>query len=200
VKIDLGESVTVAHFAFYNSASLNGLDLKVYASSDDTATSYSVTPVTQALDTTTGWQYINASDTTKRYYVIQLEDTASFSNKKIEEILLANQYSFDLNFDLNNELGEVFGVDVKTSYGGIEYANKRHSPKTTWNWAWSNISASMKTSLESFRDDVDGPYKKFLYYDDTTYNWVRMSPDSLKFTEIAYNRYSTKIKLIEQLS
>ena len=56
----------------------------------------------------------------------------------------------------------------------------------------------MKTSLEGVRDSVQD-HKKFIYYDETDYHYVRMvSP--MDFTEVAYQRYSTNIKLREQLT
>ena len=50
------------------------------------------------------------------------------------------------------------------------------------------------------REAVDGAHYKFLYYDGSAYNYVRMSGDSLRFKEIAYGVYDTTIKLTEQLS
>jgi hypothetical protein len=45
-----------------------------------------------------------------------------------------------------------------------------------------------------------GSHYKFLYYDGSSYNYVRMSDDSLRFTEVAVGVYDTQIKLTEQLS
>ena len=57
-----------------------------------------------------------------------------------------------------------------------------------------------KTSLETMRDAVDQSHLKFLYYDGSSYNYVKMSDRSLRFKEIAFGVYSTKIQLTEQLS
>ena len=50
------------------------------------------------------------------------------------------------------------------------------------------------------REAVDGAHYKFLYYDGSSYHYVRMSDDSLRFKEVAYGVYDTSIKLTEQLS
>lgn len=130
-----------------------------------------------------------------RYWFLR-RDTGTISG--LMEMILGNKYDFVFERDLNNTIGEAHGVDVVTSYGGVEYANKRHNSKTVWAWTWTNISSAMKTSLETMRDIV-GVDKKFLFYDETSYHYVRMSADSLQFTETAHLRYSTSIRLTQQL-
>ena len=63
-----------------------------------------------------------------------------------------------------------------------------------------SFSNTFKTNLEAFRDEVEGDYKKFVYYDDTSYHYVRMSADSMRFTEVAHNVFSTSLNVVEQLS
>jgi len=116
------------------------------------------------------------------------------------EVMIGKKYEFALNYDMGTSFKEGWGVDVIESYGGSEYANKRREPKTVWSATWGNISSTMRTSLEAMRDACGGPLKKFLYYDETSYHWVRMTEDSLNFTEVSNGRYSTNITLIEQLS
>ena len=131
---------------------------------------------------------------------MQIEDTSTFSSKEIAEVIIGTKYDFDVNFDLNNKIGEEFGTDVMTSYGGQEYANKRHEPKTTWSWNWSYLSSSQKTSLDSLNSSVQD-YKKFIYSEDGTtgpFHYVRMS--GLDFTEVAPSVYSTSMTLREQLA
>ena len=69
-----------------------------------------------------------------------------------------------------------------------------------WNFDLKHISSAYKTSLETMRDAVDQSHLKFLYYDGSSYNYVKMSDRSLRFKEIAFGVYSTKIQLTEQLS
>ena len=91
-----------------------------------------------------------------------------------------------------------FATDLNTSLGGVEYANKRHEPKTTWQLNFSNISQTFKNNLVSFEQDVTN-FKKFVYYDDSSYHYVRLD-SPIKFTEVAFERFSASLKLREQLS
>ena len=61
------------------------------------------------------------------------------------------------------------------------------------------LTAAMKTSLEALRDNTEQDRFKFVYYDGTDYHWVRMSADSLQFTEVAHTIYSTTMNLTQQL-
>ena len=55
-------------------------------------------------------------------------------------------------------------------------------------------------NLITLRDAVEGSRFKFLYYDESDWNWVRMSDKSLQKKEIAYQTYNTSIELTQQLS
>jgi hypothetical protein len=194
IRIDVGSdyAATNANVIAVHLTAADTDDLKLYVASSSTTHGTAIATITSF---SAGWNVTTFSANAGRYWFIQ-SDTGDLD---INEIIIGNKYTFDLERDLNNQIGKIHGVDEVESWGGIEYANKRHNSKTTWSWNWSNISASMKTSLEDFRDDVSN-LKKFLFYDDSSYNWVRMSPDSLSFTEISYNRFSTSITLREQLS
>ena len=193
IRFDLGSSKSADIIALYFSATeTSNLTLYAHASSaTDAGTSIEVMTSTF----TAGWNVFDFSSTSNRYWFL-VSTSGSIDN--LTEVIIGTKYDFDINFDLNNKLGEEFGTDVITSYGGNEYANKRHNPKTTWSWNWSNISSSMKTSLENVRDSVQD-HKKFIYWDETSYHYVRMGKP-LEFTEVAYQRYSTNIKLREQLA
>jgi len=47
--------------------------------------------------------------------------------------------------------------------------------------------------------DAVQDYKKFIYYDETSYNYVRMTKP-MEFTEVAPDIFSTSMSLREQLS
>ena len=115
------------------------------------------------------------------------------------EVILGTKLNLT-NVTLSGNQGKNFGNDITTSFGGVEFSNLRHDAKRFYNFDLSYVSESYKTSLESMRDAVRGSHYKFLYYDGSTYHYVRMSKDSLQFKEIAYGVYDTKISLVEQLS
>ena len=175
---------------YFTSAEPDDLTLYGHASSSTIMT----TSVLAMTTFSEGWNIFTISGTYKYWFLRAI--TGHINN--LAEVIIGTKYDFDVNFDLNNKLGEEFGTDVITSYGGNEYANKRHNPKTTWDWKWSNISSSMKTSLEGVRDSVQD-HKKFIYWDETSYHYVRMT-EPMNFTEVAVSTYSTNIKLREQLA
>ena len=79
-------------------------------------------------------------------------------------------------------------------YKGLKQA---HTGKKTWEFSWSNISSTFKGNLETFRNAVGGNFNSFTYNDGSSSYTVRMSQDSLQFTESLFERFSTSIKLRE---
>ena len=116
----------------------------------------------------------------------------------LTEIIIGTKLEFENEPDIGIATQEIFGTDLNTSLGGVEYANKRHEPKTTFQLNFSNISQTFKNNLVSFEQDVTN-FKKFVYYDDSTYHYVRLD-SPIKFTEVAFQRFSASLKLREQLS
>jgi|APSaa5957512535_1039671.scaffolds.fasta_scaffold101755_2 hypothetical protein len=106
----------------------------------------------------------------------------------------------NLTFDVSPDMGIAYGRDLAVlqaeTIGGDEFTVQQHTGKKTWSWSWSFISSSFKTSLEGFRDAVGGSYQSFTYNDGTSYT-VRMSADSLQFTEVSPDVYSTSFKIRE---
>jgi hypothetical protein len=173
--------------------SVHGHDVRLYCGSSATAMG------THILDKTdnwvVGWNVITFSATAGQYWFIH-STTGTIDD--ITEVIIGNKYDFNVNPELNAKTGEEFGTDIMTSYGGNEYANKRHAPKTTWDWNWSHILSTQKTALEDMNASVQD-WKKFIYYDDTNYHYVRMTKP-VTFTEVAPSVYSANMSLREQLS
>jgi hypothetical protein len=192
IRYDLGSSQTANVIALYfTGTETDNLDIYVNTVSNAIGS----TPVLSITDTfTSGWNIFDLSGTGQYWYLVS--NNSYISN--LTEVIIGTKYEFDVEPDIGNTLGEEYGTDIMTSYGGQEYANKRHEPKTTWDWNWSFVTASMKTSLESLNSSVQD-HKKFVYYDETSYNYVRMTKP-MAFNEVAYNVFSTSISLKEQLS
>ena len=150
-----------------------------------------------------GWNIQTLTEGFGQYWFLH-STTGTIDN--IAEVIIGTKYTFAVNPELNSKIGEEFGTDIITSYGGNEYANKRHAPKTTWDWSWSHILSTQKTALEDLNASVQD-WKKFIYYDDVTgsggdasnYHYVRMTTP-ITFTEVAPNVYSANMSLREQLS
>jgi hypothetical protein len=190
VRFDLGSSKAADVFAIYQSAEDNE-DYKFYGSDSPTATGSEINDTSLG---SAGWNYFTFS-ATKRYWFI--ESGATIINY-ISEIIIGKKLDFEVSEDVNIEHGVDHGVDLQKSYGGVEYAIKRHASKKKWKLTWSNISNTFKSDLESMRDTLSGNYQPFVYYDGSSYHWVRMT--GLEFAQVAYNRWSTSITLVQQLS
>ena len=108
-----------------------------------------------------------------------------------------NNLSFEVNPDFGTAIGKEFANTIKESLGGTEYAFQPHTGKKTWSWSWTNISSTFKGQLETFRNNVGGDYTSFTYKDGSTSFTVRMSSDSLQFTESTYDRFQTNVRLKE---
>jgi len=174
--------------------SAHGHDMKVYSGSSATAMGTAIANKTD--NWVEGWNVITFSATAGQYWFIHAT-TGNFDD--ITEVIIGNKYDFDVNPELNAKTGEEFGTDIMTSYGGNEYANKRHAPKTTWDWNWSHILSTQKTALEDMNASVQD-WKKFIYSEDaTTHHYVRMTKP-VTFTEVAPSVYSANMSLREQLS
>jgi hypothetical protein len=188
IMFDCGSSVTPSICAIYVASGTG--DITCYQdsdSNDDTKTSAGTTTVSS-----TGWNIISLSGSA-RYWFVKFEDTFTIS-----EIFFGKSFVFPVGYELGNTSGANYGVDVTESYGGIEAANKRHGAKNTWNWTWQYLNETAKDNLITMREDLDMSFLKFIYYDDTTYNWVRLV-GGLEFSEVAYQAYNTSISLIGQL-
>ena len=131
VQVDLGSQKSPDTIATYHQTVAENNQLLIYAS--DSATSWvtddyiTTTSGTLPIDT---WTVASMSVTNKRY--IYMYNGTNDNYAYISEMIIGTKYDFAVNPELNAKTGEEFGTDIMTSYGGNEYANKRHAPKTTW--------------------------------------------------------------------
>ena len=193
LMFDLGAADNADAVAVYFTAEETN-NLRLYAGSSATA----VSSIKEQMDETfvAGWNVFDFTQTSNRYWFLTTPDGGI---NGLTEIIVGTRYTFDVNPELNAKTGEEFGTDIMTSYGGNEYANKRHEPKTTWDWNWSHILSTQKTALEDMNASVQD-WKKFIYSEDaTTHHYVRMTKP-VTFTEVAPSVYSANMSLREQLS
>lgn len=194
IRIDLGSSYSGSvDFLLHHNKNTSGDadNLGFYNSSSATSTGSRT-----HLDTTTpfGWSLIGISNSSRYQFIESQEGTFG----GLTEVIIGSALTFENEPDIGIATQEIFATDLNTSLGGVEYANKRHEPKTTWQLNFSNISQTFKNNLVSFEQDVTN-FKKFVYYDDSSYHYVRLD-SPIKFTEVAFERFSASLKLREQLS
>ena len=193
IRFDLGSSQTANILA----VNFNGAEddqFKIYTGASATAMGSAILDDDFDVDSDGGWNVFTVSGSGRYWFLTCPDDT--FLN--MTEVIIGTKYDIDMNFDLNNKIGEEFATDTIISQGGNEYYTKRHAPKTTWDWKWSYLTSGQKTSLDGLNSSVQD-YKKFLYYDETDYHYVRMTKP-MDFTEVAPDIYSTAFSITEQLS
>lgn len=204
IRFDLGSAITKASggaLAVYcTSAPGATVDIALYAGAAfNMGTLITLSPVgTAAL--TSGWNvYSFTPPSASRYWFLAI-DTASIA-ELVSEVIIGTKYTFDVNFPVGDDEYDRPNVDVIQSYGAQEYANKRANLKREWSWRWEIPTAAMRTSLRTFDTAVQKNFLKFLFYndEDTTYYWVRMDAESLRFKRDAFDHWGTNVKLTQQL-
>ena len=195
IQLDYSSDVTIDTVALYfSAASSNSV---VIAPEGTTPATTIGTPLTTDSSLAINWNITSDLSATSRYYYI-IASGGAVAN--LSEVILGKTLTFPHNPNLSGKESKVFGVDVVESYGGLEYANKRHDGKRVWEMSFSNLNATDKTNFETMRDAISTNFLKFVYYDDSTYHWVRALPGSFEFTEVAYQSYNMNAKIIEQLA
>ncbi len=148
-------------------------------------------------DFVAGWNITEFSSASSENWI--LSPTGDVAN--LTEMIVGAKLEFEVNPDVGISEVETFGTTLNTSIGGIEYAVKRHEPKTNITFNFGNISETFKNSLQSMESAVQN-HKKFIYSEDGTtgaFHYVRLA-SPIQFTEVSFNRFSASISLIEQIS
>lgn len=202
VQFDLTASGNTIDSIAVHSTAEDADDIDWYANDSATTNAFatgitgsSMTTINDGWTVKTGVTVSSASPATRYYYMRQ----SAGANNTLTEVILGTQLSLT-NVELSGTEGKIHGNKILTSQGGVEFSNKRHNGKKFWNFSLKFVSSTYKTSLETMRTATAGSHYKFLYYDGSSYYYVRMSDNSLEFKEVAFGVYDTNIKLIEQLS
>ena len=116
----------------------------------------------------------------------------------ISEILIGKKLAFEVEPDVNIQTKRDYGTSVQKSLGGVEYALNTHDAQEVFTISFQNISSTFKTNLLTMQDAIKGQGKKILYYDGSSFHWVRLDAP-LTFTEIADSRFSTSITMRQQI-
>ena len=144
--------------------------------------------------TSAGWQVDTFTETTDDEWYAQFTGTIA----NVSEILIGKKLSFEVEPDINVQTAKDYGTQVQKSLGGVEYAINTHNGQEIFTISFQNISSTFKSDLLTFEDANKAQGKKFLYYDGTNYNWVRLDRPMV-FTEVADGRFSTQIVMRQQI-
>jgi hypothetical protein len=184
LKITFPSAKTVDFLAVYFSATETD-NLSLYR--EDTPNTYTaVKGLTSTFSA--GWTVGEfASGSATNWHLASTSgDIANFT-----EFIIGSKLAFEVQPDVGIGEQEIFGADVQTSIGGVEYATKKHEPKSTFSFNFSNISQTFKNNLQTFEQSVQN-YKKFIYSEDATtgpFHYVRLD-SPIQFAEVAFERYS----------
>jgi|8_EtaG_2_1085327.scaffolds.fasta_scaffold04553_3 hypothetical protein len=208
VQFDMGGTITgVDAVAVYSNAA-NSNDVHFFNSSSAASGAFGsgdanfITGTSYA-DLTLGWNVktglsntSGGSAATQRYFYLY-SNVATQST--ITEVIIGNKLDLT-NVNLSGNEGVEYGNDALESYGGVRFSNQRHGARKFFDFNLSFVNETYKTSLETMRDSVKGSHYNLLYYDGSTYHYVKLSDKSLVFKEVAFGVYNTKIELTEQIS
>ena len=116
----------------------------------------------------------------------------------ISEILIGKKLAFEVEPDINIQSSINYNNEINTSLGGVEYAINVNPGQEVFTISFQNISSTFKSDLITMQDAIKGEAKKFVWYDGSNFNWVRLDKP-MTFTEIADGRFSTQIVLRQQI-
>ena len=193
IKIALTSAADPDSIATYISSANTGgvFSLQVYGSNSDTVGSSK----SSVSNESSGWD-IDTITYSTAYSNWFIESDNPMDDKIFKEVMFGKQLTFDTRPDTSINEGRATFSNIKEAYSGKQFATRLSDTKKTWTLTWSNISSSFKDDLITMRDTVslDLP---FIFNDDSNSYYVRME-SGLDMTEVAHQRFSTSINLIEQ--
>jgi hypothetical protein len=196
IQYAIGSSATADAAAVYflgDDGVASGTIMTFYAS-DTTGVGSSIGTISAVSGA--GWQVVSLTESTNtKFYT---EFNATITNNIISEILIGKKLAFEVEPDINIQTAKDYGTQVQKSLGGVEYAINTHNGQEIFTISFQNISSTFKSDLLTFEDANKAQGKKFLYYDGTNYNWVRLDRPMV-FTEVADGRFSTQIVMRQQI-
>ena len=141
-----------------------------------------------------GWAVADLTETTGTKFFTEFNGSVA----NVSEILIGKKLAFEVEPDVNVQSSIDYENSIQKSLGGVEYALNVNPGQEIITISFQNISSTFKANLITMQDHLLGESKKFLYNDGTNFHWVRLDA-SMVFTEIADSRFSTQIKLRQQI-
>ena len=159
---------------------LDGLSGAVNFGSGSTVASWRIKTFTEVTD--------------KTKFCVEFNDAQT----NISEILIGKKLNFEIEPDVNVQSSINYENEVQRSLGGVEYAINVNPGQEVFTISFQNISSTFKSDLITMQDAIKGEAKKFVWYDGSNFNWVRLDKP-MTFTEIADGRFSTQLVLRQQI-
>jgi len=141
-----------------------------------------------------GWATTDLTETTGTKFFVEF--TGAVTN--VSEVLIGSKLSFEVEPDVNIQSSIDYENSIQRSLGGVEYALNVNTGQEVTTIGFQNISSTFKTNLTTMQDALKGEAKKFVWYDGSSFHWVRLDKP-MTFTEIADGRFSTQLVLRQQI-
>ncbi len=145
--------------------------------------------------THSGWIVNDFTEvTSKTKFCVEFNEALT----NISEILIGSKLSFEVEPDVNIQSSIDYNNEINTSLGGVSYVLNVNPGQEVTTIGFQNISSTFKTNLTTMQDALKGEAKKFVWYDGSSFHWVRLDKP-MTFTEIADGRFSTQLVLRQQI-
>jgi len=141
-----------------------------------------------------GWAVTDLTETTGTKFFTEFNGAVT----NVSEILIGKKLSFEVEPDVNVQSSINYENSIQRSLGGVEYALNVNPGQEVTTIGFQNISSTFKTNLTTMQDAIKGEAKKFVWYDGSSFHWVRLDKP-MTFTEIADGRFSTQLVLRQQI-
>jgi len=141
-----------------------------------------------------GWAVADLTETTGTKFFTEFNGAVT----NVSEVLIGKKLSFEVEPDVNVQSSINYQNEVQRSLGGVEYAININEGQEVHTISFQNVSSTFKSNLITMQDAIKGEAKKFVWYDGSSFHWVRLDKP-MTFTEIADGRFSTQIVLRQQI-
>ena len=141
-----------------------------------------------------GWAVADLTETTGTKFFTEFNGSVT----NVSEILIGKKLAFEVEPDVNVQSSIDYENSIQRSLGGVEYALNVNEGQEVHTISFQNVSSTFKTNLITMQDAIKGEAKKFVWYDGSSFHWVRLDKP-MTFTEIADGRFSTQIVLRQQI-
>jgi len=140
-----------------------------------------------------GWATTDLTETTGTKFFVEF--TGAVTN--VSEVLIGKKLAFEVEPDVNIQSSIDYENSIQRSLGGVEYALNVNPGQEVITITFQNISQTFKDNLITMQNFNKADAKKMVYFDGTTHRWIRL--EAMQFTEIADGRFSTTLKMTQQI-
>ena len=153
--------------------------------------------LTNVSATSTGWLIHAFTETTKRYWTVQMTTSGSDLDTEISEVILGSKLEFPHMFSMGAGFGQLHQNKVLESYNGVEYAHKTGRSLKKWNLGMPNINSTFKGQLITLYDNLFGSDRNFLFIDNVSDKYFVRMINKPEVGQIASDRYSANLTISE---